>query len=75
MEDENLEEQARIMFEMSKLHGKMGNRGAQAERLHVASKILRIDGEISPDAAELEYEILEELKHVRHTIAAHRVHS
>lgn len=70
MEDENREEQSRIMYEMSKLHGAMGDRASQAEKLHVAAKLLRIDGEVSPEAAALEHEILEELKHVRRQIAS-----
>ena len=72
MQDENREEQARIMYDMSKLYGKLGDRSSQAEKLQVAAKLLRIDGEISAEGAELEYMILEELKHVRRQIALRR---
>jgi tetratricopeptide (TPR) repeat protein len=70
MQDENREEQARIMYEMSKLYGKSGDLASQAEKLQVASKVLRLDGEISPQGGALEYEILEQLQYVRRQIAS-----
>jgi len=72
MQDENREEQARIMYEMSKLHGRTGDTTSQTEKLLVASKLLRIDGEISAEGAELEYTILQELKDVRRHVETSR---
>eukprot|EP00429_Kryptoperidinium_foliaceum_P011170 CAMPEP_0176002930 /NCGR_PEP_ID=MMETSP0120_2-20121206/906_1 /TAXON_ID=160619 /ORGANISM="Kryptoperidinium foliaceum, Strain CCMP 1326" /LENGTH=846 /DNA_ID=CAMNT_0017335545 /DNA_START=162 /DNA_END=2703 /DNA_ORIENTATION=- len=68
IDEDNREEQARIMFLMSGVHESMGDMESQIEKLQLASKVLRLD-EISREGADLEYQIVEKLAQVRDLLA------
>jgi len=69
-DDDRREQQATIMYKMSKIHGNLDDRESQEEKLHLALKILRVDT-ISPEGEDLAHQLEQEIEQLRRELDQH----